>query len=116
MRNKILDGYSPTHLSRLRYILAEIYEAFGGISENLYLVGGLVPYLLVSNKLTYLKEYLGTFDIDLAIKFVASQRGKYKDFYKIIRSMGFEKQKTSDGLDTMNHSFVRHEGGYLSHH
>ena len=112
MRNKTLDDYSPAHLGRLRYILAEIYEAFGGISENLYLVGGLVPDLLVSNKLTYLKEYLGTLDIDLAIKFVASQRGKYKDFYRIIRSLGFEKQKTTDGLDAMNHSFIKHEGGY----
>lgn len=112
MRNKAFDDYSPEHLGKLRHILADIYETFGDISENLYLVGGLVPDLLVSNKLPYLKEYLGTLDIDLAIKFAVSQRGKYKDFYKIIRSMGFKKQKTSDGSDTMNHSFIRYEGSY----
>jgi len=112
MRNKVFDDYSQAHLGRLRHMLSDIYEAFGSISENMYLIGGLVPDLLVSNKLPYLKEYLGTLDIDIAIKFVVSQRGKYKDFYKIIRSMGFEKQKTSDGLDLMNHSFIRYEGGY----
>jgi len=112
MRNKAIDDYSPAHLVKLRNILADIHEASGSISENLYLVGGLVPDLLVSNKLPYLKEYLGTLDIDLAIKFAVSQQNIYKDFYKILRSMGFQKQKTSDGLDLMDHSFIRQEGGY----
>lgn len=26
--------------------------------------------------------------------------------------MGFEKQKTDDGLDVMNHSFIKYESGY----
>lgn len=112
MRNKALEDYSPEHLGRLRHILADIYAAFGAISESLYLVGGLVPDLLVKNKLPYLKGYLGTLDIDLAIKFAVSQKGKYKDFYGILRSLGFEKQKTADGLDVMSHSFIRYDSGY----
>ncbi len=114
MRNKAFEDYSPEHLGKLKHILADIYAAFGGISEELYLVGGLVPDLLVKNKLSYLKEYLGTLDIDLAIKFAVSQKVKYKDFYKILRSLGFEKQKTADGMEVMNHSFIRYEGGYKS--
>ena len=70
-----------------------------------------MPDLLVSNKLPYLKEYLGTLDIDLAVKLTVLQKGRYKDFYKIIRSMGFEKQKTPDGIDAINHSFIKYEGG-----
>jgi len=112
MRNKAFEDYSPQHVGRLRHMLAGIYAAFGSISENLYLVGGLVPDLLVKNKLPYLKEYLGTLDIDLAIKFAVSQKGKYKDFYRILRSLGFEKQKTEDGTDVMSHSFIKYEGGY----
>ena len=112
MRKKALEDYSPEHLGRLKNMLAGIYYAFGGISENLYLVGGLVPDLLVKNKLPYLREYLGTLDIDLAIKFAVSQKPKYKDFYKILRSMGFEKQKTADGRDVTNHSFIKYESGY----
>ncbi|MBU4376769.1 MAG: hypothetical protein KKD29_04745 [Candidatus Omnitrophica bacterium] len=112
MRNKTFDDYSPAHLVRLRRVLAGIYIAFGHVSKNFYLVGGLVPDLLVTNKLPYLKEYLGTLDIDIAIKFAVAERGKYKDFYKIMRSMGFEKQKTGDGLDFMSHSFIKFEGGY----
>ncbi len=112
MRDKAFEYYSPIHLSKLKVVLADIYTAFGDVSENLYLVGGLVPDLLVKNKLPYLREYLGTLDIDLAIKFAVSQKGKYRNLYNILRSMGFEKQKTADGMDVMSHSFIKYESGY----
>ena len=112
MRNKAFEYYSPIHLGKLRRVLADVYTAFGDLSENLYLVGGLVPDLLVKNKLSYLREYLGTLDIDLAIKFAVSEKGKYRNLYNILRSMGFEKQKTDDGMDVMNHSFIKYESGY----
>ncbi len=112
MRDKAFEYYSPKHLCKLRRVLAGIYTAFGDVSENLYLVGGLVPDLLVKNKLPYLKEYLGTLDIDLAIKFAVSEKGRYKNLYNILRSVGFEKQKTADGRDVMSHSFIKYESGY----
>ncbi|OGW78015.1 MAG: hypothetical protein A3C51_01715 [Omnitrophica bacterium RIFCSPHIGHO2_02_FULL_46_20] len=112
MREKAFEDYSPEHLDRLKYMLSDIYAAFGKISGDLYLVGGLVPDLLVKNKLPYLREYLGTLDIDLALKFAVSQSGRYKDFYKILRFLGFEKQKTADGMGVMSHSFIKYEGGY----
>jgi hypothetical protein len=112
MRNKAFEYYSPIHTGKLRRVLADIYTAFGDVSENLYLVGGLVPDLLVKNKLAYLREFLGTLDIDLAIKFAVSEKGKYKNLYNILRSMGFEKQKTGDGMDVMSHSFIKYESGY----
>ena len=112
MRYKGFDEYSPGHLGKLKKVLADIYLRFGKSSENFYLVGGLVPDLLVRNKLPYLKEYLGTLDIDLAIKLAVNDRGKFKDFYKNLRAIGFEKQKTSDGMDIMSHSFIKYESGY----
>ena len=54
MRNKDFESYSPVHLGKLRRVLADIYTACGDVSENVYLVGGLVPDLLVKNKLLYL--------------------------------------------------------------
>jgi hypothetical protein len=112
MRDKVFEYYSPIHLGKLKTVLADIYTAFGDVSKNLYLVGGLVPDLLVENKLPYLREYLGTLDIDLAIKFAVSEKGKYKNLYNILRSMGFEKQRTADGIDVMSHSFIKYESGY----
>lgn len=112
MRSKELEYYPPIHLSMLRRVLADIYTAFGDLSENLYLVGGLVPDILVKNKLSYLREHLGTLDIDLAVKFAVSEKNKYRSLYNILRSLGFEKQKTDDGIDAMNHSFIKHESGY----
>ncbi len=92
MRYKEFDDYSSRHLEKLKKILADIYLRFGKLSENFYLVGGLVPDLLVRNKLPYLKEYLGTLDIDMAIKLAVNERGKFKDFYKHLQAIGFEKQ------------------------
>ena len=112
MRTKDFDDYSAQHLERLKDILVDIYLGFGKLSESLYLVGGLVPGLLVKNKLPYLKEYLGTLDIDLAIKFAVGSKSKFRDFYKYIKAMGFEKQKTPDGMDFMSHSFIKYKSGY----
>lgn len=112
MRKKSFDEYSSAHLRILRTTLAGLFAALGDISKDLYLVGGLVPDLLVNNKLPYIREYLGTLDIDLAIHFTVSRKAVYVDLYKILRSLGFEKQKTSDGGDVMNHSFIRYESGY----
>jgi len=112
MRNKAFEYYSPMHTGTLRRVLAELYAALGSVSRDLYLVGGLVPDLLVKNKLPYLREYLGTLDIDLAIEFAVSKKGRYGNMYAILRSLGFEKQKTPDGTDVMNHSFIRYERGY----
>jgi len=112
MRNKAFEDYSPAHLEKLKRVLAEIYTAFGEVSENLFLVGGLVPDLLVTNKLPYLREYLGTLDIDLAIKFAVPEKDRYGNLYEALRSLGFKKQKTEDGRDVMSHSFIRYESGY----
>ncbi|MDO9513640.1 MAG: hypothetical protein Q7J59_03400 [Elusimicrobiota bacterium] len=111
MRKKAIEDYSPAHLKKLMNMLAVLYEAVGSISKNLYLVGGLVPDLLVGNKLPYLKEYLGTLDIDIAVKLTVLPKGRYKNFYMILRSMGFEKQKTPDGIEAINHSFIKYGGG-----
>ncbi|OGX52503.1 MAG: hypothetical protein A3G37_03815 [Omnitrophica WOR_2 bacterium RIFCSPLOWO2_12_FULL_46_30] len=112
MRSGEFDEYSATHLERLKYILADIYSGLGRISDDLYLVGGLVADLLVRNKLVYLKEYLGTLDIDLALKFAVRGKSKLSGFYRKLREIGFEKQKTADGSDIMSHSFIKYEGGY----
>jgi hypothetical protein len=112
MINGEFDEYSAVHLERLKYILADIYSGLGRISDDLYLVGGLVADLLVKNKLGYLKEYLGTLDIDLALKFAVRGKSKFSGFYKKLREIGFEKQKTADGSGVMSHSFIKYEGGY----
>jgi len=114
VRKKDIDGYSSLHLARLKDVLVELSVGFGSIWKSFYLVGGLVPNLLVTNKLPYLKEYLGTLDIDLAVEFAVDKRSDFLGFYKKIRALGFEKQKTSDGIEAMSHAFVRHKGGYES--
>ncbi len=111
MRRKIFEDYLPAGMAQLKIILADIYLSLGRVSKNLYLVGGLVPEFLVTNKLGYLREYLGTLDIDLAVELAVEGNTQFEDFYDRLRGLGFEKQKTDDGLDVMSHSFVKHEPG-----
>lgn len=112
MRQKNLDDYSPEHLKRLKNILAEVFSNLGKLSENFYLVGGLVPELLVENKLPYLPEYIGTLDIDLAINVALNNKKTFRNLYDILRRMRFEKQRSLDGAEAISHSFIRYEGGY----
>lgn len=108
MRHKIISDYIPGNTAPLKRMLADIYAGLGSSSDKFYLVGGLVPAFLVTNKLDYLKEYLGTLDIDLAVEIAVDQSQDIKDLYVRLRAQGFEKQKTDDGLDLMSHSFVKH--------
>lgn len=114
MRKKDIGGYSSSHLARLKDVLTELSTGFGGLWKNFYLVGGLVPDLLVTNKLPYLKEHLGTLDIDLAVEFAVDKRSDFAGCYKEIQALGFVKQKTADGTEAMSHTFIRHKGGYES--
>lgn len=111
MRRKVLNDYLPGSLGALQFLLADIYASLGNASNNLYLIGGLVPAFLISNKLSYLKEYLGTLDIDLAVELTAKQYPGFNNFYAKLCSLGFEKQKTDDGLDLISHSFIKHLSG-----
>jgi predicted nucleotidyltransferase len=112
VRKKDFGEYSSAHLARLKNVVIELSVGFGKLWNNLYLVGGLVPDLLVKNKLPYLKEYLGTLDIDLAVEFAVDKKTDFTGFYERIRAMGFEKQKTPDGAEAISHSFIKYEGGY----
>ena len=111
MRRKPLDVYFPGGFGQLRNTLAKLYFNLDRMSTNLYLVGGLVPEFLVINKIAYLKEYLGTLDIDIAVELAVEKKADFNDFYPKLRSLGFEKQKTEDGLDLMSHSFIKHAPG-----
>lgn len=108
MRQKILNDYLPASMGPLKFLLADIYSGLENASNKFYLVGGLVPVFLVNNKLTYLKEYLGTLDIDLAVELAVKPNLGFKDLYAKLCSLGFEKQKTDDGADLMAHSFIKH--------
>jgi len=94
MRHKIISDYIPGNTVPLKRMLADIYAGLGSLSDKFYLVGGLVPAFLVTNKLDYLKEYLGTLDIDLAVEIAVDQSPDIKDLYACLRGQGFEKQKT----------------------
>lgn len=114
MRRKNIDDYLPGSIESLKFLLADIYMGLGGISKNLCLVGGLVPAFLVTNKLPYLKEYLGTLDIDLAVELAVKYNEGFKNFYSDLCALGFEKQKTEDNLELMSHSFIKHISGNIS--
>lgn len=108
MRRKIITDYVPGNIKSLKLMLADIFAGLGSLSGKFYLAGGLVPAFLVTNKLEYLKEYLGTLDIDLAVEIALEHPSQLEGLYSRLRALGFEKQRTDDGLDLMSHSFIKH--------
>lgn len=111
MRRKIISDYIPGNIGPLKIMLSDIFTGLGNLADKFCLVGGLVPAFLVTNKLEYLKEYLGTLDIDLAVEIAVEQSSEFKDLYGRLRTLGFEKQKTEDGFDLMAHSYIKRLSG-----
>ncbi|MFA6383926.1 MAG: nucleotidyl transferase AbiEii/AbiGii toxin family protein [Candidatus Omnitrophota bacterium] len=110
MSEKPIDEYSCRAITILKDELFELYQGLGEFSDSLFLVGGLACDLLVKNKLPYLSEYLGTLDIDLAVRFVGSVSSAPESLYRMLRGLEFERNMLSDGSDLMNHSFIKSDG------
>lgn len=112
MRKKTIEEYSSRALNILKGELFELYHGLGALADNLYLIGGLACDLLVKNKLPYLTEYLGTTDIDLAVRFVGKISPAPESLYDILRELNFERDKAKDGSDLLSHSFIKRVGPF----
>jgi len=111
MRKKSIDDYSSRSLDILKDELFTLFHGLGTFTDNLFLIGGLACDLLVKNKLPYLTEYLGTTDIDLAVRFVGKISPAPESLYKTLGELHFERNKSEDGSVLMSHCYIKSGGG-----
>lgn len=95
---KYAVGYSPTAVERVRLVLLFIASKLGDLMDDIVVVGGLVPYLLVDQaKLPGSRRHVGTMDLDLGLSLAVLDDERYREISSRLRAEGFHPEEKMDG-------------------
>jgi hypothetical protein len=94
---KTADGYTPEHLAQVRAICLHLASILGDMLDNLVVVGGLVPSLLIDAGRVGGELHVGTTDLDVGLEIVLLDSGRYHTLAERLRGSEFEPDKTEEG-------------------
>lgn len=74
----------------------------GDLTDNLVVVGGLVPSLIVDqdNLAEGVEAHVGTMDLDVALAIALLDQGRYRELSERLRRSGFTQDKNQEGNAT----------------
>lgn len=81
------DGYSGSQLGRVRQTCLHMATKLGDLLDEIVVVGGLVPYLLIDqeNLPSDLEPHAGTMDLDMGMALAILNRERYRDLSDRLR-------------------------------
>ena len=90
-------GYGGGQTELVRATCLYVATKLGDIMDELVVVGGLVPSLLVNQQVlsTGADSHVGTMDLDIGLAVALLEDGRYRTLAERLRSAGFG-QDTSD--------------------
>jgi predicted nucleotidyltransferase len=95
-------GYPPDQVARAKSTCLYLATKLGDVMEEIVIVGGLVPSLLIDQK--HLAEnvtpHVGTLDLDLGLAFALIGEERYQEVAERLRHAGFEADKNDEGKVT----------------
>ena len=96
------DGYSSNQFERVRQTCLYIATKLGDLLDEIVVVGGLVPYLLVdqNNLPLGLEPHVGTMDLDLGLELTILNEERYRELSARLRDAGFEPGLNEKGNRT----------------
>jgi hypothetical protein len=93
------DGYRPEQVEMVRQTCLYVATYLGDLRDDLVVVGGLVPSLIIDQGT--LPEgadaHVGTMDLDVGLTIALLAEGKYRELTERLRGAGFEPDKNDDG-------------------
>lgn len=98
-----VSGYNSDWVELVRRLCLYVATVLGDlIDDQLVIVGGLVPGLLISqNDLTEeMEPHAGTMDLDLGLKLGILEGERYRELAKRLREAGFDMDKNEQGNPT----------------
>ena len=97
------DGYSSEQLDIVTRACLYVFTKLGDLLDEVVVVGGLVPYLLVDqdDPPTLLGTHSGTMDLDLGLALAILDEQRYQDLSTRLRSAGFSPDVNSAGNPTL---------------
>jgi hypothetical protein len=95
---KHASGYQPESVLRVRQTLLFIASKLGDLMENIVVVGGLVPYLLIEQEgLPAPRRHVGTLDLDLGLSLAILDDERYREVADRLRAEGFKAVEKIEG-------------------
>lgn len=91
-------GYSSASLELVRATLLFLATKLGDLVDEIVLVGGLVPSLLIDQ--TGRETHVGTTDVDLGLALAILDEERYRELARRLRDGGLEPDLNDDGKPT----------------
>ena len=93
------DGYGTEQLSLVRRTCLYMATRLGDLLDEIVVVGGLVPYLLVDQEdlPSGLEPHAGTMDLDMGLALAILNRERYRELGARLRDAGFEPAVNEQG-------------------
>ncbi len=89
-------GYPPALAEEARRMALYIATILGDLTEDIVIVGGLVPYLIVDQERVE-ERHVGTRDLDLGLSIGVLNEQRYREISERLRDRGFRPSETIDG-------------------
>src|ERR1035437_7648439 len=100
-RNPTFDDYSPDDHERVRQTCLHLATVLGALIDELTIVGGLVPSLLIPDKADpEFESHRGTMDLDLGLSVAVLDENLYSTIAERLRTAGFEVDVNAKGNAT----------------
>ena len=96
MKFDTASDYTPGLAVEARRMCLHVATILGDLLDEIVVVGGLVPYLLVDQD-TVLEAHVGTRDLDLGLSIAVLDDERYREISARLRDRGFEPCRTKEG-------------------
>ncbi len=95
-------GYRSEHLALVRATCLYIATKLGDLMDDLVVIGGLVPSLLVDQERSEpgFERHAGTMDLDIGLTAALLDRGRYREISDRLRRSGFSPDENAAGNPT----------------
>ena len=89
------EGYAPEYVTLVRATCLYVATKLGDLTDDLVVVGGLVPSLIVDqeNLADGVEAHVGTMDLDVALL----DQGRYRELSERLRRSGFTQDENEQG-------------------
>lgn len=96
------SGYDLGHAATVRSACLYIATKLGDLSDDIVVVGGLVPTLIVYQETApaELGAHVGTMDLDVGLTVALLDEGRYRKLSARLRDAGFTQDENAEGMPT----------------
>lgn len=93
------DGYRPEYLERVRATCLYVATRLGDLTNDLVVVGGLVPSLIIDQESPAqgVEAHAGTMDLDVGLSVALLDQGRYRELSERLRQCGFTQDENESG-------------------